>query len=123
MQGGKKLIEQIDRAIQLHDKLLIVLSKSSLASNWVQTEIKRARRKERQTRERKLFPIRLCNMDTLKAWECFDSDTGRDIAEETREYFIPDFSGWTKTGMFEAEFKHLCRDLRREGVSMRDEES
>ena len=123
MQGGKKLFEQIDRAIHLHDKLPIVLSKSSLASNWVQTEIRRARKQEQKTGERKLFPIRLCDMHILKAWECFDADTGRDIGEEIRAYFIPDFSEWTKPGMFEAEFKKLCRDLRREGVSMRKEDS
>lgn len=122
MQGGKKLFEQIERAIHLHDKLLIVLSKSSLASDWVQTEIKRARKQEHKTGERKLFPIRLCDMETLKAWECFDTDTGRDIAEEIREYFIPNFSAWTKPEMFKGEFTKLCRDLRREGVSMRKED-
>jgi len=123
MHGGKMLFEQIDRAIQLHDKLLVVLSKSSLASNWVQTEIRRARKEEQKKRERKLFPIRLCDMRTLKAWECFDADTGRDIAEEIRAYFIPDFSEWTEPGMFEPEFKKLCRDLRQEGVAMRNEGS
>ena len=94
MQGGKKLFDQIDRAIHLHDRLLIVLSSSSLESSWVQTEIKRARKQEAKKGERKLFPIRLCDMATLKAWECFDADSGRDIAEEIREYFIPDFSEW-----------------------------
>lgn len=64
MQGGKKLFDQIDRAIHLHDKLLIVLSPSSLESNWVETEIKRARKHEVKTGERKLFPIRLCDMET-----------------------------------------------------------
>jgi hypothetical protein len=122
MQGGKKLFEQIERAIHLHDKLLVVLSKSSLSSNWVQTEIKRARKQEHKTGERKLFPIRLCDMETLKDWECFDADSGRDIAEEVREFFIPDFSEWTKKEMFKSEFTKLCRDLRREGVPMRKED-
>jgi hypothetical protein len=117
MKGGKKLFEQIDRAIQLHDKLLIVLSTESISSNWVQTEIRRARKQERLKSERKLFPIRLCDMETLKAWECFDSDSGRDVAEEVREYFIPDFSGWTKPGRFEREFEKLCQALRKEGVT------
>lgn len=116
MKGGKKLFEQIDRAINLHDKILIILSKESISSNWVETEIRRARTQEKQTGERKLFPIRLCDMGTLKSWECFDSDSGRDIAKEVREYFIPDFSEWTKPLMFEKEFAKLCRDLRREGV-------
>ena len=116
MKAGKKLFEQIDRAINLHDKLLIVLSKESISSNWVETEIRRARKQERRTGERKLFPIRLCDMDTLKAWECLDTDSGQDIAVEVREYFIPDFSDWTKPAKFEKEFLRLCRDLRREGV-------
>jgi hypothetical protein len=60
--------------------------------------------------------------ETLRAWECFDSDAGRDIAAEIREYFIPDFSEWIKPGMFEGEFKKLCRDLRKEGVPMRKED-
>ncbi len=122
MQGGKKLFEQIDRAIHLHDKLLVVLSRSSLKSNWVQTEIRRARKQEQKAQERKLFPIRLCDMTTLNAWECFDSDSGRDIAQEIREYFIPDFSQWNKAGMFKEEFKRLCRDLRQQGVAMKEEE-
>lgn len=116
MKGGKTLFEQIDRAINLHDKLLIVLSKESISSNWVQTEIRRARKLEKQSAERKLFPIRLCDMDTLRAWECFDADSGTDIAEEVREYFIPDFSEWRKPVKFDSEFSKLCRDLRREGV-------
>ena len=117
MKGGRKLFEQIDRAIHMHDKLLIVLSKESISSEWVQTEIRRARKQEKLKRERKLFPIRLCSMDTLQSWECLDSDSGRDIAVEIREYFIPDFSAWRKEELFEAAFKKLCRDLRREGVS------
>ncbi len=34
MQGGKKLIEQIDRAIQVNDRLLLVLSEHSMNSEW-----------------------------------------------------------------------------------------
>jgi uncharacterized protein YjbI with pentapeptide repeats len=123
LKGGQVLLPQIDRAIQLQDKLLVVLSKSSLASNWVQTEIRRARRQEQKTRARELFPIRLCSMETLKAWECFDADTGKDIAEEIREYFIPDFSDWTEPGVFEREFEKLRRDLKRVGVLMRAQEN
>ena len=54
MKGGKKLFEQIDRAINMHDKLLIVVSKESISSNWVQTEIRRARKQEKRAGERKL---------------------------------------------------------------------
>jgi hypothetical protein len=118
LKGGKKLYDQIDRAIQMHDKLLIVLSKSSMTSDWVQTEIRRARKQETSSGERKLFPIRLCDIDTLKSWECFDADSGRDIAQEIREYFIPDFSEWTKAGKFAAAFNKLRSDLRLAGVQI-----
>lgn len=42
MTGGKKLHEEIFRAIQIHDKLLLVLSENSMKSEWVITEIRRA---------------------------------------------------------------------------------
>jgi hypothetical protein len=118
MKPGRKLFDQIDRAIQLHDKLLIVLSAESIASNWVQTEIRRARRQEKLRNERKLFPIRLCDMPTLQKWHCFDADTGSDIAQEVREYFIPDFSNWRDPDTFDEEFDKLADALRLEGVQM-----
>ena len=42
MQGDKKLIEQIDRAIQVNDRLLLVLSEHGMDSERVQTEIRKA---------------------------------------------------------------------------------
>jgi hypothetical protein len=116
VQGGKKIFDQIDRAIQLHDKLLLVLSKDSMSSNWVTTEIRKARRQEAKEKRRKLFPIRLVDFETIKNWTCFDADSGRDIAAEIREYFIPDFSKWGKDGDFDLAFEKLLRDLRAEGV-------
>jgi hypothetical protein len=53
MRSGKKSKDQIDEAIQMYDRLLLVLSKESMKSNWVRHEIKRARQKERQTKEKR----------------------------------------------------------------------
>src|SRR3978361_1802399 len=39
VQGGKKLHEQIDEAIQVHDRLLLLLSEASMNSEWVKTEM------------------------------------------------------------------------------------
>jgi TIR domain-containing protein/pentapeptide repeat protein len=112
LQGGKKLYEQIDEAIRIYDKLLVVLSENSLQSEWVMTEIRNARKHERETGKRKLFPIRLVDFETIKKWECFDTDSGKDLAIECREYFIPDFSNWKDHDAFEANFKKLLDDLR-----------
>ena len=112
MQGGKTLFDQIERAISLHDKLLLVLSEKSIRSNWVETEIRKALKHERIIGERKLFPIRLVGMDVIKAWECPDADSGRDLAADIRQYFIPDFSEWLKPAKFSSTFDRLCSDLR-----------
>lgn len=112
IQGGKMLHEQIETAIRLYDKLLIVLSEASLQSDWVMTELRKARKAERQTGKRKLFPVRLLDMKRLKAWECFDADSGKDLADELRQYFIPDFSNWKDHDQFEATFSRLLKDLR-----------
>ena len=112
MKGGRKLHEQIFRAIQLHDKLLLILSESSLQSEWVMTEIHRARKAEREEKRRKLFPIRLVDFETIREWECFDADSGKDLAVELREYYIPDFSNWKDESAFEAAFDSLLRDLK-----------
>jgi hypothetical protein len=119
LKGGKKLHEQLFEAIQIHDRLLIVLSEHSIQSEWVMTEIRKARAVEKKEKRRKLFPIRLCDMATLQAWECFDADTGKDLAVEMREYFIPDFSNWKvladgHPAAFESAFARLKKDLEAE---------
>ena len=112
MKGGDYFFEQIERAIQLHDRLLLVLSEDSIQSKWVEREIRKARKVERAEKRRKLFPIRLVDVKTLREWECLDSDTGEDLAEEVRKYHIPDFSNWKNHDAFERAFARLEKDLR-----------
>jgi hypothetical protein len=112
MKGGRKLFDQIDRAIQVHDRLLLVLSESSMRSKWVEQEIRRARKVEVKEGRQKLFPIRLVGYEELQAWECLDSTSGEDLAEEVRSYFIPDFSNWKSHDDFEREFARLYASLK-----------
>jgi TIR domain len=112
VQAGKKIHEQIDKAIQDRDRLLLVLTKHSMASEWVTSEIRKARKAEIKDCERKLFPIRLVSFDVIREWECFDADSGKDLGVEIREYFIPDFSKWKQPDHFEAAFARLLKDLR-----------
>jgi hypothetical protein len=112
MKGGDKIYNQIDRAIQVHDRLLLVLSESSMKSKWVETEIRRARKVELRDGRRKLFPIRLVSYEALQEWMCIDSATGEDLAEEVRGYFIPDFSAWKNHDDLELAFARLLADLK-----------
>jgi hypothetical protein len=112
IQGGRKLYEQIDEAIRVYERLLLILSPHSMASEWVKTEIAKARQREVQEKRRVLFPIRLVSFDAIRTWECFDADTGKDSAREIREYFIPDFSNWENHDAYQSAFRRLLRDLK-----------
>ena len=112
VKAGKKLHEQIDAAIRLHDKLLLILSEHSMNSEWVKTEIFNAREREIAEKKRKLFPVRLVPFETLYDWKCFDAKTGKDLAREIAEYFIPDFANWKDHDSFQNGFERLLKDLK-----------
>jgi uncharacterized protein YjbI with pentapeptide repeats len=112
IRGGRKIHEQIDEAIRLHDKLLLILSEHSMASDWVQTEIGKARKREAQEKRQMLFPVALVPYDpVIKNWERIRSD-GTDLGEEIREYFIPDFSNWKDHDSYQKAFQRLVGDLK-----------
>ena len=111
IQGGKKIHEQIDEAIRVYDRLLLILSTDSMGSEWVKTEIAKARRREVTERRRMLFPVPLVGFEALREWELFDGDTGKDSAREIREYFVPDFSGWRDENDYRRELERLVKDL------------
>ena len=112
VKAGEKLHEQIDAAIRLHDKLLLILSEHSMNSEWVKTEIFNAREREVAEKKRKLFPVRLVPFETLYDWKCFDAKTGKDLAREIAEYFIPDFANWKDHDSYQNGFDRLLKDLK-----------
>jgi TIR domain/Pentapeptide repeats (8 copies) len=115
IQGGKKLHEQIDQAIRSYERLLLILSAHSMQSEWVKTEIAKARQREVREKRQVLFPMRLVSFEAIRDWECFDADTGKDSAREIREYFIPDFSYWKEDyDAYQKAFQRLLRDLKAE---------
>ena len=128
IQGGRKIHEQIDDAIRLHDKLLLILSEHSMNSAWVKTEIANALEKTHPSkgglggapdREKKqmLFPITLAPFADVQQWKLFDADRGIDSAREVREYFIPDFSNWKDHDSYQVAFQRLVKDLKAESKS------
>jgi hypothetical protein len=114
MRGGRKILDQLDEAIRLHDRLLLVLSEDSMASDWVKYEIAQAIAREKRENRKVLFPITLAPRSAVKAWSAVDSELGEDLAEIVREYHTPDFSNWKDYDSFEATFARLMRDLKLE---------
>lgn len=83
-----------------------------MASEWVKTEIRNARAREVTEGCQVLFPIRMVSFETIRKWKAFDADTGKDMAAEIREYFIPDFREWKDHDKFEEAFARLLNDLK-----------
>jgi hypothetical protein len=83
-----------------------------MESDWVKTEISKARKREVRDKARVLFPISLARYEAIRDWECFDADAGKDSAREILEYFIPDFSRWKDHDSYRTAFERLVRDLQ-----------
>jgi hypothetical protein len=116
IMGGRKIHEQIDEAIRVHDKLLLILSEHSMASDWVGTEIAKARKREALEGKKLLFPITIAPYSEVEKWELFDGDRGKDSAREIREYYIPDFSRWdSDSAGYQREFEKLVGALKNSG--------
>jgi hypothetical protein len=109
---GKKLFDQIDQAIGVYDRLLLILSEASMASEWVKTEIANAREKEQQQERKILFPISIVPYEQVRQWRAFDADRHKDSAREIREYFIPDFTKWKDHDVYKAAFEQLLKGLK-----------
>jgi hypothetical protein len=108
---GRKIHEEVAEAIATFDRLVVVLSDASIASSWVQTEVRWARRREIKESARVLFPVSLLPFERLKNWQLFDADSGQDLAAELREYFVADFSEWHSDLAFQQGMVSLLRGL------------
>jgi uncharacterized protein YjbI with pentapeptide repeats len=101
---GQKIRPGIDEAIRIHDKLLLVLSESSVKSAWVEKEVETAFEKERKEDKTVLFPVRLDEavFQTDVTW----------AADIRRTRHIGDFRNWQKHADYKKAFERLLRDLK-----------
>ncbi len=111
---GDRFRQRIEDAIQVYDKLLLILSEASIESDWVQTEAEAALERERSDQHRGdvLFPIRLDEavIQTTMGW----------AADLRRRRHIGDFSRWKDHDSYQAAFKRLMRDLNASAERGRD---
>ena len=120
MRGGEDWAEQVNRAIKVHDKLLLVCSRRSVYRKNVVNEILAAINAERETGEQKLFPIRLDDhiLGPDMTAEAHNKVRSGEWAEDwvyyVKKKHIPDFAGWdTDNAKYATEFKKLLEALRR----------
>ncbi len=101
---GEPFLLGIEQGIRHHDKLLLILSESSVNSGWVQQEVLSAIAKEQGKAPWVLFPIRLDNavMDTNVPWA--------NMIRQSRH--IGDFTHWKDHDSYRKAFDRLLRDLK-----------
>src|SRR2546423_15505483 len=104
MKIGDKIRRRIDESIRLYDKLLLVLSEHSVASQRVEHEVETAIGKELEGKPNVLFPIRVDQA-------IIDSKTGwASHIRLTRH--IGDFTYWKQHDDYQKAFTRLLRDLK-----------
>jgi hypothetical protein len=106
---GAKTLDAIDEAIRLRDKLLVILSKASIESDWVEDEVNKAYAEERERKQTVLFPIRIDDavMTTPEPW-------ARKLRDQRN---IGDFRLWDKPAEYQKSLERLLRDLTASGTT------
>ena len=101
---GDKLRPTIDESIRVYDKLLLILSEHSVASNWVEHEVETALAREQEQKHVMLFPIRLDDavMEIKTGWPAHIKNTRN----------IGDFRHWKTDEAYQKSFARLLRDLK-----------
>jgi hypothetical protein len=100
---GARAWDAIDEAIRLRDKLLLILSENSIASDWVEDEVNKAFAEERKRKQLVLFPVRIDDavMNTPEPW-----------AGKLRDQRnIGDFRKWKDHDAYQKSLERLLRDL------------
>lgn len=107
MKIGDQIRPRIDQEIRLRDKLLVILSKNSVKSEWVGDEVEAALEDESKSNRLVLFPIRLDDavIKTRDDW----------AAKIKRRRHIGDFSNWNDKPTYQKAFERLLRDLKATG--------
>ena len=100
---GQRVRDALDIAVLAHHKLLLILSRRSTASDWVEQEAETAFEKERDSGEMVLFPLRLDD-------SVFDLKVGW-AAHIQRTRNIGDFRNWQEPESYQKSLQRVLRDL------------
>ncbi len=103
VKPGERFRGVIETAIRIHDKLMVVLTEDSIASDWVEAEVEAALERERIEKRTVLFPLGLDDA-VLETPVAGASDI-------RRRRHINDFTGWKDHDAYQREFARLVRHL------------
>ncbi len=101
-----RLEKQIDRAIRFNPTVLLVLSKESIQSDWVEHEVKSAREMEKEINRDVLCPVALD-----EEWKKPSGSWSQVLMDQVMKYNILDFSHWEDDASFNTLFERLVEGL------------
>jgi TIR domain len=104
LKPGDYFRKQIDEAIHLQDKLLLILSEHSIQSNWVEYEVNRVIDREISQKRTILFPLRIDEtvLHTNDHW-------ATDIRSRRH---IGNFTNWEDHTTYQRSFDQLLKQLK-----------
>jgi hypothetical protein len=118
VQGARTLANQFRDAIRASDRVVLVVSENSLASEWVVYEVQEAMRRAHERSDRDdlqrglLFPIRLLSIEQLRSiLECESTDSQLRVLVD---FHLLDFTRWREQKWFDRACDTLIRDLRKD---------
>ncbi len=106
LNAGEKFPAEITEAVQSREKLIVVLSKYSLNSDWVRKEVMLARQREGKGKREVLLPIHLDS-----AYLNSKIDWAATIGKQLN---IRSFENWQQPSRYQKMLDGLLNDLRKE---------
>ena len=105
LKPGDRILDVVNSAIRLHEKILLCCSKASLNSWWVREEIRKAQERERREARDIIIPV-MIDRYLLDGWE-------DGLAADLRSRLAADFTGWEHDdAKFEEQFERVVKALR-----------
>ncbi len=105
LKPGDRILDVVNDAIRLHDRILLCCSKASLNSWWVKDEIRKAQERERRDGRDIIIPL-MVDRYLLDGWE-------DGLAADLRTRLAADFTGWEHhNAKFGEQFERVVKALR-----------
>ena len=101
---GDRIRDEIDNAIHIQDKLIVIFSSSSMSSSWVEDEVNTALEREQQLGRTILFPLYIESsvLESSPPW----------VSALRRKRHFGNFSQWSATDSYSTALYRLLRDLK-----------
>lgn len=100
---------QIDRAMRLHPVVLLILSENSVNSDWVESEVRKARELEKELRAKGMPKDVLLPVALDDAWKTCDWPGW--LRQQMEDYYVVPFEGWEVPAVMDRQFEKVVAGL------------